>query len=117
MKIHVNTDTNIQGHEELAAHVSATVEQALHRFHDRITRVDVHLSDQNSNKGGQDDKRCVLEARLEGRPPVAATSDSATLDQAVRESADKLARQIDAQLGRLARNDRSPEKPPAPVVE
>jgi hypothetical protein len=113
MKVQVNTDANIEGHEALVKQVGATVEQALQHFQDRITRVEVHLSDQNGGKSGQFDKRCVIEARLEGRQPIATTSEAATLDQAVSEGADKLARLIDSQLGRVARNHRSQEKPTA----
>jgi ribosome-associated translation inhibitor RaiA len=111
MKIQINTDANIQGHEALAAQVSATVEHVLKRFQDHVTRVEVHLSDQNGDRSGQQDKRCVIEARLEGRAPVAATDDAATTDQAVRGAADKLSRLIDTQLGRLASNQRSAVKP------
>lgn len=111
MKIQVNTDGHIEGHEALVTHVDDTVQHALQRFRDHITRVEVHLSDQNGDKGGQQDKRCVMEARPEGRPPIAVTDDAPSLHQAVRGAADKLARAIDSQLGRAASSERSPVKP------
>jgi hypothetical protein len=111
MKIQVNTDANIDGREALATQVDAIVAQALQQFQDRITRVEVHLSDQNAGKNGQLDKRCLIEARLEGRQPVAVSSEAGTVDQAVHEGVGKLARLIESQLGRVARNDRSREKP------
>lgn len=101
MKFQLNTDVHIDGTETLAAQVRATVEQALDRFSAHITRVEVHLSDENGGKGGQHDQRCMLEARLEGRQPVAVTDQAATLDQAVQGAAQKLARLLDSTLGRL----------------
>ena len=58
MPIQINTDHNIEGRESLANHVRALVATALSRHEERVTRVEVHLSDQNSGKGGSDDKRC-----------------------------------------------------------
>lgn len=107
MKIQVNTDDNIDGREALAEQVSATVENALRRYTDQITRVEVHLGDENASKNGQHDQRCMVEARLEGRQPVAATAVAATLPQAVQAAADKLARQLETQLGRLTTAQRS----------
>ena len=52
MQIKINTDRNIEGHEALVAQVSGVVESALSRISDHITRVEVHLSDENSNKKG-----------------------------------------------------------------
>ncbi|MGK2897465.1 MAG: HPF/RaiA family ribosome-associated protein [Burkholderiaceae bacterium] len=105
MKIQLNTDVHIEGTEALAAQVGATVEQALERFSEHITRVEVHLSEENGDKkggnGGQPDQRCMLEARLEGRQPVAVTDHAATLEQAVQGAAQKLARLLDTTLGRL----------------
>jgi ribosome-associated translation inhibitor RaiA len=101
MHIQINTDSNIVGSEELASHVKGLVEGALSRFSDRITRIEVHLSDQNSGKGGQDDKRCMLEARLEGRQPVAVTHQAANLGDAVNGAADKLKRSLETTLERL----------------
>ena len=83
MQIQVNTDHSIEGHEALAAQVSGVVESALSRFGDHITRVEVHLSDESSHKRGHNDKRCMMEARLEGHQPSALTHQAATLDQAV----------------------------------
>jgi ribosomal subunit interface protein len=101
MQIEINTGHNIQVHEALAAQVSGIVESALSRFSDRITRVEVHLSDENSDKKvGHDAMRCVLEARLEGRQPIAVTHHATTLDEAVDGAADKLARLIEHTLGR-----------------
>jgi ribosome-associated translation inhibitor RaiA len=101
MQIQVNTDSNIEGPEKLTAHVRSVVERALNRFSDRITRVEVHLSDQDGDKSGQGDKRCTMEARLKGRQPTAVTHDAATLDQAVGGAADRIQRSIESALGRL----------------
>ncbi|WP_298829834.1 HPF/RaiA family ribosome-associated protein [uncultured Piscinibacter sp.] len=101
MKIQLNTDVHIDGNEALAAQVSATVEQALDRFSEHITRVEVHLADENAGNNGQKDHRCMLEARLEGRQPVAVTAHAATLEQAVQGAAQKLAHLLDSTLGRL----------------
>jgi ribosome-associated translation inhibitor RaiA len=103
MQIQVNTDRNIHGDEALSAEVNRTVEGALSRFTDHITRVEVHLSDENSNKKarGDDDMRCLMEARLEGRQPIAVTHRAATSSRAVEGAVDKLTRLIESTLGRL----------------
>ena len=54
MQIQIHTGHNIEGHEALATQVSGVVEESLSRFSDRITHVDVHLSDENSDKKGGD---------------------------------------------------------------
>ncbi len=101
MHIQLNTDHNIQGSEALAAQVEAVVAGALGRFVEQVTRVEVHLSDENGGKGGADDKRCLMEARLEGRKPTVVTHHAATVDVAMVGAADKLARVIESTLGRL----------------
>ncbi len=102
MQIQINTDGNVEGNEALATQLSSVVESALQRFSDHITRVEVHLSDENSDKkGGNDEMRCMIEARLEGRHPIAVTHQAATLDQAGDGAADKLTRMIESTLGRL----------------
>ncbi len=113
MQIQINTDHNIEGGEALADQVSGVVESALDRVSDHITRVEVHLSDENSDKSGQNDKRCMMEARLEGRQPVAVTHQAATVDQAVDGAADKLVRLIESTLGRRHdRESRGTDPPP-----
>jgi len=83
MQIELSTDGNIDGRDALATQIDEVVKNALSRFSDQITRVEVHLSDQNSDKkGGDDDMRCMMEARLEGRKPIAVTNHAATVDQA-----------------------------------
>ena len=114
MQIQINTDRNIEGHETLAAQVGDVVESALSRISGHITRVEVHLSNENSDKkAGYDAMRCMMEARLEGRQPIAVTHQAATLDQAVAGAADKLTRLIESTLGRL-RDQKSRRTDPAP---
>ena len=83
MQVQINTAHNIEGREALTAHFRGVVESALDRFSDRITRVEVHLSDENGQKHGADDKRCMIEARLEGHQPLAVKHHAAMLEQAV----------------------------------
>ncbi len=101
MQIQINTDHNIEGHAALATHLSSIVTNTLSHISTHITRVEVHVSDENGHKNGKNDKRCVMEARLENRNPVAVTCYAETLHQAVEGAADKLIRSIESDLGRL----------------
>jgi len=109
MQIQINTDHAIEGHEALTTWASGEVKDALARFADHITRVEVHLGEEKGHKGGPSEKRCMMEARLQGRPPLAATQSANNLHQAVTGAADKLSRMIDSALGRASR--------PAPIPE
>ena len=102
MKIQVNTDGNIDGSDRLVAQVESVVADALDRFRARITRVEIHLSDENSRgKSGIDDKRCLMEARLAGLQPIAVTHEAATMEQAVDGAAEKLKRSLGRTLERM----------------
>ena len=100
MKIQVNTDANIPGHAARVESVTRTIAHGLDRFSAAITRVEVHLSDENSTKSGPHDQRCLLEARLQGRQPVAVTEHAASQDQALRGAVDKLTHVLEHTRGR-----------------
>jgi ribosome-associated translation inhibitor RaiA len=100
MQIQVNTDDNVEGREELARRVEAEVISALSRFSGHITRVEVHLSDENADKGGINDKRCLMEARPTGRKPLAVSHQGATLEEAFTGAAKKLQAALESTLGR-----------------
>jgi ribosome-associated translation inhibitor RaiA len=102
MIIQINTDSNIEGNAELVQQITAVVSNGLERFSEKVTRVEVHLSDENSeNKFGTDDKRCLLEARLAGLQPISVSDRAATLEQAVDSAVEKLKRSLDNTMGRL----------------
>ena len=92
MQVQVNTDHNVEGHEVLAGHISGVVKSALNSLSDHITRVEVHLTDESGHNDTQNDKRCMMEARLEGRQPIAVTHHATTLHEAVGGAADKMTR-------------------------
>ena len=101
MKIQVNTDSHIQGSAELTQQVEAVVQSALDRFSDRITRVEVHFSDENSSqKAGDNDKRCVMEARLAGLSPITVSHNGAAVEQALAGAADTLEKTLKRTLER-----------------
>ena len=100
MLIQVNTDNTIGGHEPMAAETREAVAHALRHFSDHITRVEVHIEDENGPKGGKNDIRCALEARLQGREPIAVTDHADTVQGAVHGAAKKLAALIEHTLGR-----------------
>lgn len=102
MHIQINTDKNVDGSDAFADQMKAIVKSTLNRFGEHITRVEVHLSDENSDKAGINDKRCLMEARLEGRQPIAVTHQAANLDLAVQGAAGKLKNMIESSLGRLS---------------
>ena len=90
MQIQVHTDHNIALHEPLSEHVKNLVEGAMSRFERRITRVEVHLGDENGHRGGRRDKRCTMEARLSGHEPTVVTHHALSVDEALSGAAHKL---------------------------
>ena len=101
MQINVNTDKTIDRTQGLDEHVQTVVGTAVQRFGEHITRIEVHLSDENAEKSADGGSRCTLEARVTGYQPVAVSNHAATLHQAINGAADKLKRAIDSALGRL----------------
>lgn len=105
MHIQVNTDKNISGHEALAQRVEATLNHVLARFAGQVTRLEVHLSDENStSKSGAIDKRCLLEARLAGREPASVSDLALTIEQAVTGAAHKMVSLLENELGKLGKH-------------
>ncbi len=101
MIIQINTDKNITGSEELTAYLNSTISEELIRYSDKITRVEVHLSDENSHKEGLDDKRCMLEVRLEGMKPIAVINKADTTEQALSGALDKVEATLHTLFGKL----------------
>ena len=83
MQVQVHADSSVKSNAILAQAVEETVGNAVRRWTPRITRVEVHLSDINGQKGGADDKRCLLEARIAGLQPIAVTHQAGTLHDAI----------------------------------
>lgn len=102
MLVQLKTDNNIQGSAELVAHVEALVEDTFRWCGQRLTRVEVFLADENSDKKqGDDDKRCTMEGRLAGVQPITVTHTAATVDQALDGAAERLDQTFKRTLGRL----------------
>lgn len=108
MLVKVNTDANIRGTDELVKKTEAQIKSYIERFESRITRIEVHLSDENSNKKvGKDAMKCVLEARMAHRQPIAVSHYAESVELAVSGAAEKLEHSLDSIVGRLS--DRRPE--------
>jgi len=104
MQILVNTNKSIDNDQRLAEHVEEVVEKRLARFASQITRVEVHLSDVNADKPGDDDTRCLLEVRISGRKPTAVTHFAGNVPDAVSGASDKMQRALERELARVRRS-------------
>lgn len=101
MQIQVHSDNHIEGSARMVEWVSAAVVDKLDRFDDEITRVVVHLNDENGVKAGADDKRCQIEARPKGQQPVSVTHKAASLELAVDGALGKLNNALNHHFGKL----------------
>jgi ribosome-associated translation inhibitor RaiA len=106
MQIQVHSDNHIDGSARLAEWVSESVTDKLDRFEEDLTRVVVHLNDENGIKAGANDKRCQIEARPKGQQPISVTHKAETLEFAVEGAIEKLAHALNHQFGKL-RNKRA----------
>jgi hypothetical protein len=90
MTIQFNTDNNVKGSKELTSPLIEYISEQFSRYAQQISRLDVHLSDENGLKRGPDDKRCMLEAKIEGRRPIAVVGRANSYRQAVTGATEKL---------------------------
>lgn len=99
MIVQFNTGHNVVGGEKLSEPLTLLIADELERFSAHITRVEVHLSDEDGNKNGQNDKRCMLEARMEGRQPIAVTNKDNSYQMAVEGAITKLISSLETITG------------------
>jgi hypothetical protein len=99
MQIQLNTDHRVVGSEALAREVDAAVRGSLGRFAERITRVEVHLTEGDGARAGED-RRCQVEARLAGRNPVSADHTAPTIPLALDGALGRLLRVLERTAGR-----------------
>lgn len=105
MQIQINADRHLDSSAARDQWARGVVEAALGHLADHVTRVEVHLAEENGGPGGAPDMRCLMEARLHGRAPIAVTRHAPTLDAAVNGASHKLVRAIEHELGRAAKHD------------
>ena len=104
MQIQFNTDKNVILGEEQIASSTSLISEELSRFSTQITRLEIHLSDEDGNKDGFNDKRCIVEARFAGMKPIAVTDHANSSEQAVLGAIDKLKSSLEKITGRLKDN-------------
>ncbi len=101
MQIQINTGHNIEGGKMLSAHISEVVEDTLRHHSEQLTRVEVHLADENGPDSELNVIRCAMEGRLKRHQPLTVTCEAGSVHQAVDEAAEKLDRLVEHTLGRL----------------
>ena len=99
MQFQFNSDNRTPGGANVAERVEALVRGRLRRVSDRLTRVEVHLSDVNGPRQGND-IRCAVELRPSGRKPVSATHEDASVEAAVGSATDKALSAYDRLVGK-----------------
>lgn len=94
MKIQINTDKNIEGHERVERYFSAELEKGLARFEEKITRIEVHFGDENGEKTGVNDKKCVIEVRPVKLQPITVSDHGDTLEKAFQGALAKIKKSL-----------------------
>ena len=98
MQVLVRCDDPICGDAELIRRVEGVIAGTLERFGEHLSRVEVWLRDLNSERPGDPDKVCSLEARLADAPPVNVEHGAPTLAEAIHVATSKFEQLIERQL-------------------
>ena len=101
MQVQVHAGDNVQGGDSLAQWAQDEVQTKLSRFREYVTRVEVYLTDVDALKNGGKGKRCVMETRATGRPPIAVNAEAEKVKDAFSAAMEKLKRAVETDLGKL----------------
>lgn len=102
MQVMVNSGKHVDTSMEFKTDIRGRVHDKLQRYEEHLTRIEIHLSDENALKSGAQDKRCKMEARMKGRDPVTVSSDASDMQQAIDGAMNKLTSVLDRNLGKNA---------------
>ncbi len=118
MKILINSDSSIAMDAKLAKLIMGEATELLDRFSDRLTRVEIHLTDIDRGKTGKVDKRCLVEVRAARAKPLVASAQTKEVETAVNQALRKMVRALDTSLGKqgLLRAVRKPVPRVAPAA-
>jgi len=106
MKVQVNTSNDIENKDALERWAGDYLSEQLARFEQDITSIEVQMTDENhAAKGGGIDKRCMMEARINGREPIAVTNFAPNQNLAFRGATEKLMHALDHAFGKLDRRE------------
>lgn len=101
MQIQFHSDSNTDGSQLMAEHVTTVVTTAMERFGERITSVEAHLSGVSSQGTSNADAiQCALEARLAGMEPVVVKEHADNAHQAIDGAVRKLKRAVGTALAK-----------------
>jgi ribosomal subunit interface protein len=101
MQVQITTDNHVEGGQGLTDHVEAKVENAFVKYADRLTRVIVHFTDENSHKNNGNDKKCSIEVRPAGHQPLAATNLAGSVHEALDGAVTKIEHMLEHTFGRM----------------
>ena len=101
MQVQVNSNHTIQTGESMERWANTQLSESLARFKNDITSIEVHMSDENSDKMSADHKRCMMEARLAHHEPIAVNHYAGTIDDAFRGANQKLKHALEHAVGKL----------------
>ncbi|MEL7483739.1 MAG: HPF/RaiA family ribosome-associated protein [Planctomycetota bacterium] len=90
-----------QSSQSLDEKIKQSLESTLGHLADKLTRVEVHLGDENAHKSGPADKRCLIEARPKGLDPIAVETHGEDLYDTFEEGARKLKRALGKRFDKL----------------
>lgn len=74
---------------------------AFRRYGASMTAIEVHFEDVNGPKRGKDDARCMMEARVNGRTPIAVRAHADDLYSAINSAAKKLGAAVGRAVERI----------------
>ncbi|MCH5715739.1 hypothetical protein [Niabella hibiscisoli] len=101
MIIQLHADRSLSIHEEYALKLNGVIARELDRFAELLTRVELHLADENAQRKTKEDKKCTIEAKLKSKHPVTVTSHGNTYDNAVTGAVQKLKASLDTIVGKM----------------
>lgn len=102
MLIQIDSDNGTAVTEAAIEGITAELETALARFADRLTRVEVHLTEETAPHAPERSVKCTIEARPSRQEPLAITAHAHDVAAALREGTHKVIAALDTRFGKTS---------------
>jgi len=109
MIIQFNSSQHIEGSVRLQEYFTGVMNEEFSRFSHKITRIEIHISDENGDKPGPKNKKCLMEARIEGKSPTVVEVHGNSYEECIKGAMAKLKTVMKNTFERL--NDHSVKLP------